>query len=306
MQLGAVQPRGDRVDEAPVQDAPSHGRDRILRVGVEVEAEPLAAVAVARAPQLDRQLERLHEARRADDQVVVERAPARVRVLVAEQPLACEQGRVLGEVLAVHDQVLPVHVDLDVLDPLRTQLVDHVQGHADVAHEDVHGGLGVLVLEEQLHAVGAAALGGLADPVHEPGPALAVGRLERVVVALDPGPDDEMGAELAGKVDGLQRAPHRLRPCRRIGRDEAALAEARVEVEAGRQAVDVVAVERLTHRVQVLGVQLLRVVELVAVDQVAEPVDRAPHALHGRLLRQLRLVAAGDEAGRHRPEGPDA
>ena len=69
-------------------------------------------------------------------------------MLVAEQALGREQCCVLGEVLAVHDQVLPVHVDLHVVDPLGAQLVDHVQRHADVAHEDLHRRLGVLVLEE--------------------------------------------------------------------------------------------------------------------------------------------------------------
>ena len=57
--------------------------------------------------------------------------------------------------------------------------------------------------------------------------------------------------------------------------------------------------------VAVLLVQLLRIVELVAVDQVAETVDRTAHALGRRLARPLRLVPAGDEPRHHRPEGPD-
>jgi hypothetical protein len=59
-------------------------------------------------------------------------------VQVPEQPLGRQQGGVLGEVLAVHDQVLPVHVDLDVVEPLRLKLVHDVQAHADVAHQDLH------------------------------------------------------------------------------------------------------------------------------------------------------------------------
>jgi hypothetical protein len=106
----------DRVDEPPLEHRPPHRVDRVLGVGVEVESEPLAVLAVAGAPELDGELERLHERGRADHVVVVERAPAGVRVLVAEQPLGGEQRRVLGEALAVHDQVLPVHVDLDVVD----------------------------------------------------------------------------------------------------------------------------------------------------------------------------------------------
>ena len=142
----------------PLQHRALDGADRVLGVRVEVEAEPLAVLAVAGAPQLDRELDRLHERRRADHVVVVERAPAGVRVLVAEQAFGGEQRRVLGEVLAVHDQVLPVHVDLDVVDPLGAQLVDHVQRHADVAHQDLHRRLGVLVLEEDRHAAVARVL----------------------------------------------------------------------------------------------------------------------------------------------------
>ena len=121
--------------------------------------------------------------------------------------LGGEQRGVLRQVLAVHQQVLPVHVHLHVVDPLRAQLVDHVQRHPHVAHQDLHRGLGVLVLEEQLHAVAGAHLGGLADPLDQPAPGVRVGGLERVVVALDPGPDDEVGAERAGEVGGLAGEP---------------------------------------------------------------------------------------------------
>ncbi len=262
-------------------------------------------LAVAGAAQLDRELERLHERRRADHVVVVEGAPARVRVLVSEQPLGGEERRVLGEALVVHEQVLPVHVDLDVVEPLRAQRVDHVQRHPDVAHEDLHRRLRVLVLEEEQDPVVGAALGGLADAVDEPRPALLVRRLERVVVALDPGPDDEVSAELAREVDRRERPLHGLRARSVVRRHEPAPPEARVEVETRRHAVDVVLVERREYLVPVLLVQLLRVVELVAVDQVAEAVDRTAYALGSRLARPLRLVAAGDEPRHHRPEGPD-
>ena len=78
-------------------------------------------------------------------------------------------------------------------------------------------------------------------------------------------------------------------------------------MEAAGQAVDVVVrPERVADLVDVLLVELLRVVELVAVDQVAEPVDRAPDPLDRRLARVLGLVAARDEAGDHRRQRPDA
>ena len=73
---------------------------RVLRVRIEVEAEPLALLPVAGATELERQLERLHERGRPDHVVVVEVPPARVGVLVAEQILGREEGRVLRQALA--------------------------------------------------------------------------------------------------------------------------------------------------------------------------------------------------------------
>ncbi len=103
------------------------------------------------------------------------------------------------------------------------------------------------------HAVLLALRRGLADAVDEPRPALAVRRLERVVVALDPRPDDEVRAERgrrSRRVDGDAAAPRRASP--RSGLSEAAAPEARVEVQAAGEAVDAVTAERLAHLVEVL------------------------------------------------------
>ena len=247
---------GDAVDEPPVQHRALDRRDLVLRIRVEVEAEPLAVRAVAGAPQLERQLQRLHERGRADHVVVVEGAPAGVRVLVAEQPLRREQRRVLRQVLAVHDQVLPVHVHLDVRDPALAQLVDHEQGHADVPHVDLHRGLGVLVLEEEQPAVRRESLRRLRDPVEQARPDLGVGHLERIVVALAAGPDDHVRADLAGEIGGLQFRPQRLGAHRVVERGQAAPAEAWVDVQAATRRVDPVPVERRAHVVEVVVRQL--------------------------------------------------
>ena len=147
----------------------------------------------------------------------------------------------------------------------------------------------------------------LAEAVDEPVPAVRVRRLERVVVALDPGPDDHRHAELPRQLRPGDGDLHRLGANGRIRVDEPAAAEARIEMQPARQAVDVVVgPERLADLVHVLLAQLLRIVELVAVDQVAETVDRPPHPLDRRLPRALRLVAARNEARDHRPERPDA
>src|SRR5204862_2959518 len=60
-----VDARRQGVDEPPLEDTSAHGGDRILAVRVEVEAEPLAVLAVARSPELEGQLERFHECERA-------------------------------------------------------------------------------------------------------------------------------------------------------------------------------------------------------------------------------------------------
>ena len=227
-------------------------------------------------------------------------------MVMPEQALCLEHGGVLGEVLAVHDQVLPVHVDLDVVEPLCPQGVDDVQRHPDVPHQDLHRGLGVLVLEEDRHAAFACVLRRAADPVEKARPALRVGRLERVVVALDPWPDDHAPADLRGEVDRLERQPQRLVAHPVVERAEAAALEERVQVQAARDAVHAVAVERAVHLVELLVRDLLRVVELVVVDEIAEPLDRRTHLLGRRHPGQLGLVAAGIEARSHAAERPDA
>jgi hypothetical protein len=162
------------------------------------------------------------------------------------------------------------------------------------------------VLEEEEDSVLTAALRRLADSLHEPLPALRIRRLERVVVTLDPGPDDEVRPERAREVGGRDRAATGLLPRLLVRRREPAAAEARIEVQASRDAVDVVVAELFAHFVQVFLGELLRIVELVAVDEVAKTGDGPPHALDSRLARPLGLVAARNEAGRHGPERPDS
>ena len=88
--------------------------------------------------------------------------------------------------------------------------------------------------------------------------------------------------DVGGEVDRLAGEPQRLRARLVVGRAEASLAEAGIEVQAARDAVDAVPVERAADRLEVLGRELLRVVELVVVDQVAEPLDRGAHLVGRR------------------------
>ncbi len=109
-----------------------------------------------------------------------------------------------------------------------------------------------------------------------------------------------------GEVDRVERSLHGLRARLVVRRDEAAAAEARVEVEARRDRVDVMTAKGRPHLVEIVGRQLLRVVELVAVDQVPETLDGSANAVDGRLVRELGLVAGGNESRSHRTERPDS
>ena len=131
---------------------------------------------------------------------------------MAEQSLRGQQGHVFGHVLAVHDQMLPVQIELDVVDAASAQSVDDMQGHAYVAHEDLHGGLGVLVLQEQLDSVAGAHSGCLLDAIDEAAPTLRIRGLEGVVVALDTRPDDVVRSQAAGELGSVQRPLQSQRP----------------------------------------------------------------------------------------------
>ena len=93
---------------------------------------------------------------------------------------------------------------------------------------------------------------------------------------------------------------------RGVRRAQTPFAEQRVEVETGGDAVDAVTAQRGLDRLGVVLVDLLRVVKLVVVDQVAKAGHRALHLVYRALRFPLRLVAGRDEARDHRPESPDA
>ena len=73
------------------------------------------------------------------------------------------------------------------------------------------------MLEEERHAALGAARGDLADAVDEPRPRVRVRRLERVVVALDPGPEDHLRADVAGEIGGVERLPQCVGAHRVVG-----------------------------------------------------------------------------------------
>src|SRR3974390_178695 len=77
-------------------------------------------------------------------------------------------------------------------------------------------------------------------------------------------------------------------------------------METAGDAVDAVPVERFANRGEVVGRQLLRVVELVIVDQVPETPHSRPPLFDRRDPAQLWLVSAGVEPRGHPAERPDS
>src|SRR4029450_5995135 len=143
------------------------------------------------------------------------------------------------------------------------------------------------------------------DTVQETGPRFCVRRLERIVVTLDSGPDDHLRADIAGKGESFLGQAQRLSAGRVVGRAKTTLTEPGVEMETARDAVDAVSVECVPDSFEVLAGELLRVVELVVVDQVAKSFDGCAHLLDGRRARELGLVSARIEPRRHASERPD-
>ena len=135
------------------------------------------------------------------------------------------------------------------------------------------------MLEEERDAALLAASGDLADAVDEPRPRLRVRGLEGVVVALDSRPQDHVRSDRGGEVGGDERLRERLGANGVVRRREPAAAESWIQVRPGRDGVDAVIAEDTANLVEVLLGELLRVVELVVVDEVAEPVDGTADAL---------------------------
>ena len=75
--------------------------------------------------------------------------------------------------------------------------------------------------------------------------------------------------------------------------------------EPAREAVDPVPIERGLNLLQVVALDLLGVVELVVVHQLAEALDGGSHLGCGGRARKGRLVTARVEPGGHRSERPD-
>ncbi len=117
-----------------------------------------------------------------------------------------------------------------------------------------------------------------------------------------------MRPQRARELGGLANDSARFGAHSRIGVHEPAATEAGVEMQPARDAVDVVAVQRRADLREVVRRELIGVMKLVPVDQLAQPLDGAVDLVGHRLgvVAVLGLIAAGHKAGDHRPEGPDA
>jgi hypothetical protein len=155
-------------------------------------------------------------------------------VLVAQLVLGGEEVSIFCQVLAVHYEVLPVQIYLQVggVHPEGVDLLDGKQRHPDVLHQYLHGRLGVLVLQEDLNVLLVGVVRKLRNTLDETPPRLRVRPLERVVVPFRAGPDDEVRANSRAQINAAPQGVFSQAPESRIGVDESAKGVGRVGVES--------------------------------------------------------------------------
>src|SRR5579875_4134270 len=108
----AINLGGKVVDVGPLQDRATDGGYLILSIRIEIIADTLPLRAIIDILQGHRQLQGLHEESSANHVIVIEGSPTRIGVLMPQLALAMQKRRVFRQVLAIHNQVLPVHIDL--------------------------------------------------------------------------------------------------------------------------------------------------------------------------------------------------
>ncbi len=124
-------------------------------------------------------------------------------MLVTKFPFGMEQRRVLRQVLAIHDEVLPVHVDQEArsVDSQTANTVNGVEGGGNIAHENVHSRFAVFVFQEDRHSLRRSVCHHFAHAIDKLVPGVGVFALEIVVVAFSAGPDDKVCSQRGGEIN---------------------------------------------------------------------------------------------------------
>src|SRR5579875_508509 len=124
-------------------------------------------------------------------------------MLMAQTPLSMQEGSVLRQVFPVHDQVLPVHIDQQPrsIDAQAPDALDSIEAGSDIAHQDIHSWFTILMLQEDFDALGSGMSDNFGHPFDKEIPGVGVVALKVIVIALGPGPDNEIGAQGGGQID---------------------------------------------------------------------------------------------------------
>src|SRR5579875_931974 len=295
-------------DEIPLDDGAPHRRYLVLGIRIQVKADALAIGAITHILQDHRQFERLHEERGASHVIIIECTPAGVAMLMTKFPLGMEQRGVFGQVLAVHNEVLPVHVDLQArgVHAQAAHAVNNVEAGGDVAHQNVHRRLAVLVLQEDGHALRGRVRHDFAHPFDELVPGVNIVALEVIVVALGAGPDDEMRAQRGGKVHAALERVDALAAQRFVRIDEGPQFIGRIGMQAGGNTINIHRPQRGLDTIYDILIDLARIMILQAINQVGQPIDDAAGLRYHVFVRDFGVIARRYKARNVGAKGPDA
>src|SRR6266566_3233537 len=136
--------------------------------------------------------------------------------------LAVQERGVLSQVLAVHDQMLPVHVDLQerCIDSQAAYAVNSIERSGDIAHQNIHGWFAVFVFQEHRYTFIGCVSYHFTYSIDKQVPCLRVLSLEVIVVALRAGPDDEVRPQRSRQVNAALQRLDTLAPQCQVRIDE--------------------------------------------------------------------------------------
>src|SRR6266566_7468058 len=136
--------------------------------------------------------------------------------------LAVQERGILSQVLAIHDQMLPVHVDLKErrIDSQAAHAVNGVERGSDVAHQNIHSRFAVFVFQEHRYTFISCVSYHFTYSIDKQIPRLRVLSLEVIVVALRAGPDDEVRPQRSCQVNAALQRLDTFTPQRQVRIDE--------------------------------------------------------------------------------------
>src|SRR5260370_9911642 len=128
------------VNKCPLEYRAAYRCHLMFSVRVQVVTNTVTLSTIVDVLPSHRQLEGLHEKGSSHHVIIVKCSPAGVAVLMPQFTFGMQQGRVFCQVLTVHNQVLPVHIDLDAggIYAQAASAGDAVKGCRNIAPKDAH------------------------------------------------------------------------------------------------------------------------------------------------------------------------